>query len=82
MSMKKFIFEFFEDYFWIIGLTLVVSGVVLIFTDPIGILITGIIFVLLGAGLRGYNKADINHYQGTIISKEGKELGHLMKAPN
>jgi len=81
MIIEKSTLKFFEDYFWVIGIALLIGGILLIFTDALAILISGVIFLIIGAILKGVKLKNKNSYQGTIISKEGKEIGYIVKDP-
>ncbi|MFH1209489.1 MAG: hypothetical protein V1663_01745 [archaeon] len=52
-KISKYELNFLKDYFWVIGLSLVVVGATKIFTDPLGILIAGIIILLIASVLKG-----------------------------
>lgn len=45
-------FKMLAEYFWVVGLSLVVVGATKIFTNPIGILIVGVILFLIGTALK------------------------------
>lgn len=47
-------FKMIAEYFWVVGLSLVVVGATKIFTNPIGILITGVILFLIGTALKAW----------------------------
>ncbi|MGD9275950.1 MAG: hypothetical protein PVJ67_02145 [Candidatus Pacearchaeota archaeon] len=54
---KYSLLDIFEDYFWIIGLSLVIVGGTKFFErDPLGIFISGVILLLVGVFLKSINK--------------------------
>ena len=48
--------DIIEEYTWIVGLSLIISSIVLIFSDPISLLIVGIICAGVGVWLKGSAK--------------------------
>ncbi|MBI2660334.1 hypothetical protein HYX07_04185 [Candidatus Woesearchaeota archaeon] len=48
----KFLFNFFHDYFWAIGISLMIVGATKIWENSWGILISGFIFLTIGSVFR------------------------------
>ncbi len=48
----KIVTEVWEDYFWVIGLALLVIGVTKFFDNALGILILGIVLTLIGVSIK------------------------------
>ena len=72
--------KFLENYFWIVGLSLITSGIVLIFYDPLAILGAGILFAIIAAFLNGRGQRNKNNYLGTLYSsRTHKPIALLLK---
>lgn len=53
---KKELGKLLSEYFWVIGLGLVVVGVTKIWTNPIGIFLAGVILLLFGVFVKVITK--------------------------
>lgn len=68
MNTKEFIFNFLEYFFLVIGISFIVPILMQASINPIWFFILGVIFILVGAGIRGRNS--VNNENGKKVRKQ------------
>lgn len=80
MNFEKYIKKIIEDYFWIIGLSLIVAGLIQsLYKEPISIVFSGLIFLIVAAIMKGFEFREKNNYFGTLYSENGKIIGNILR---